>query len=95
MLSQNSEERVIYRVRKTVLEMLRDRGYGVADAEIEESFEEFEQRYAKNSNINLIAQRPQVSGLPIVADDDANMEEAQNMQESIYVVFETQKTKLN
>jgi hypothetical protein len=42
-----TDERVIYRVRKTVLEMLKDRGYKVADAEIEEPFEVFEERYAK------------------------------------------------
>ena len=45
MLGQLSEERILYRTRKTVLEMLRDRGYEIGDGEIEETFEEFEQRY--------------------------------------------------
>lgn len=39
------EERVLYRVRKTVFEMLRDRGYKITDAQIEESYEEFEKTY--------------------------------------------------
>lgn len=34
-----TEERVAYRVRKTVYEMLKDRGYNIAEALIEESFE--------------------------------------------------------
>ena len=36
-----TDERVLYRVRKTVLEMLKDRNYNVADAELEESYEDF------------------------------------------------------
>lgn len=32
-------------MRKTVLQMLRDRGYEIGDAEIEETYEEFEQKY--------------------------------------------------
>ena len=31
----------MYRCRRTVLEMLRDRGYEVEDVAIEESFEDF------------------------------------------------------
>ena len=53
-----TDERVIYRVRKTVLEMLKDRGYNVADAAIEESFEEFEKNFSKAPNINFITHRP-------------------------------------
>ena len=41
MFGQLSDERVLYRTRKTVLEMLRDRGYEIGDGEIEENFEEF------------------------------------------------------
>lgn len=38
-MNQMSEERVAYRVRKTVYEMLRDRGYNIAEALIEETYE--------------------------------------------------------
>ena len=44
MLGQLTDNRVLYRCRRTVLEMLRDRNYEIGDAEIEESFEEFEAR---------------------------------------------------
>ena len=36
-----TEERVQYRVRKTVLEMLRDRGYETGDVDLEETYEEY------------------------------------------------------
>ena len=42
MQGQLTDERVLYRCRKTVLEMLRDRGYEIGDPQIEETFEEFE-----------------------------------------------------
>lgn len=45
MMSQLTDERVMYRCRKTVLEMLRDRGYEIGDGDIEENYEDFEQRY--------------------------------------------------
>ncbi len=45
MLNQLTDERILYRVRKTVLQMLRDRGYEIGDAEIEETYEEFEKQY--------------------------------------------------
>ena len=35
MQGQLTDERILYRCRKTVLEMLRDRGYEIGDAEIE------------------------------------------------------------
>ena len=35
------DERTFYRVRRTTLEMLRDRGYEQADGAVEESFEKF------------------------------------------------------
>ena len=58
MLSQMGEERVLYRVRKTVFEMLRDRGYKITDAQIEESYEEFEKTYLEKPQLNFIAFRP-------------------------------------
>jgi hypothetical protein len=64
-----TDERVIYRVRKTVLEMLKDRGYKVADAEIEEPFETFEERYAKVQTLNFLAHRQIQSTLPIAAEN--------------------------
>ena len=42
MLGSLTDERVLYRTRRTVLEMLRDRGYEIGDPEIEETFEDFE-----------------------------------------------------
>ena len=53
-----SDERVLYRVRKTVLEMLKDRGYNIAEADIEESFEDFEQRYKNKPIQNFLAHKP-------------------------------------
>ena len=38
--------------------MLRDRGYEVGDAEIEESFEDFEQKHMSVKSMNMIATRP-------------------------------------
>ena len=64
-----TDERVIYRVRKTVLEMLKDRGYGVATADIEEPFETFEERYSKDQKLNFLAHRPIQSSIPIAADN--------------------------
>lgn len=89
-----TDERVLYRVRKTVLEMLKDRGYNVADAEIEESYEEFEQRYNVKPQMNFIAHRPVQAQAAVPLDSaDAKMED--QMMEAIYVVFETKKEKLS
>lgn len=86
-----TDERVLYRVRKTVFEMLRDRGYSIADAEIEETYEEFEQRYLKSPQINFIAFRP-------LADASADLDNARmedDSQEAIYVVFVNKEEKLS
>ena len=58
MQGQLTDERILYRCRKTVLEMLRDRGYMIGDAEIEEPFEDFEQRNLTPSALNMIVKRP-------------------------------------
>jgi hypothetical protein len=86
-----SDERALYRVRKTVLEMLRDRQYNIADAEIEESFEDFEKRYHVKPQMNFLAHR---AVQPIEGDPDTKMED-DTMKEAIYVVFETKKEKLS
>ena len=85
-----TDERALYRVRKTVLEMLRDRQYNIADAEIEETFEDFESRYHVKPSMNFLAHRPVAS----LDDADTKME-GDTMMEAIYVVFETKKEKLS
>ena len=62
MLGQMSDERVLYKCRKTILEMLRDRGYEIGDPEIEETYEEFEARQLTHRSLNLIAMRPMQQG---------------------------------
>ena len=71
--------------------MLRDRNYNIADAEIEETFEEFEQRYAVKPQLNFIAHRKVSNSL---IQDETKME-TDDMMEAIYVVFETKKEKLS
>ena len=86
MLSQLSDERILYRTRKTVLEMLRDRGYEIGDGEIEETFEEFEQRYLNKPQMSFIAKKP-VQG-------SAVGEEGEILMEPIFVNFATKEEKL-
>ena len=83
MLGQLTDTRVLYRCRRTVLEMLRDRGYEIGDAEIEESFEDFEPRLETggNNSLNMIVRRP--NG-PVMTDEEGN--EGQ-VKEPIFVVF--------
>ena len=84
MLNQLTDERVLYRCRRTVLEMLRDRGYEIGDAEIEESYEEFEQRQLVHRNLHLIAMRPLQGRTVQISDDPA---QAQQQKEPIFVAF--------
>ena len=86
MLAQLSDERVLFRTRKTVLEMLRDRGYEIGDGEIEETFEEFEKRYAEKPQMSFIAKKP--------AQGSAVGEEGETMMEPIFVNFATKEEKL-
>ena len=86
MLAQLSDERVLFRTRKTVLEMLRDRGYEIGDGEIEETFEEFEKRYAEKPQMSFIAKKS-VQG-------SAVGEEGETMMEPIFVNFATKEEKL-
>ena len=87
MLSWQSDERVLYRVRKTVLEMLKDRGYQVADASIEESFEDFEKSFKNKPIQNIVAYRPYQS-CALTTADDVPMAESEQRLEGIYTVFE-------
>ena len=67
--------------------MLRDRKYEIGDAEIEETYEEFEKWYLTKPQMNFIAKRP-VPGVP-------GMETDLPMMEPIYVVFATKEEKLS
>ena len=88
MLGQLSDERVLYRTRKTVLEMLRDRGYEIGDGEIEETFEEFAQRYLNKPQMSFIAKKPVQGG------DGAVGEDGETLMEPIFVNFATKEEKL-
>ncbi|KAL6504558.1 DNA-directed RNA polymerases II and IV subunit 5A [Orobanche gracilis] len=48
MVLSQEEITKLYRIRKTVLQMLRDRGYKVGDFEIEMSRDQFLQKYGEN-----------------------------------------------
>ena len=84
MQGQLTDERILYRCRKTVLEMLRDRGYEIGDAEIEETFEEFEQR-GLNLKMNMIVTRPIPGRTSVAVTDEAG--NPGQMREPIFVAF--------
>lgn len=85
MQGQLTDERILYRCRKTVLEMLRDRGYEVGDAEIEETFEEFESRGLTLKNLNMIVKRPIPGRTSVAVTDEAG--NPGQMKEPIFVAF--------
>lgn len=92
MISQLTDERIFYRTRKTVLEMLRDRGYEIGDDEIEETYEEFEKKYLASPKIlSFIARRP-VHGAMMDIDEGAA---AEQMMEPIFVQFLKKDEKLS
>ena len=64
VMAQLANERVQFRVRKTVLEMLRDRGYDTGSAEYEETFEDFCQKLEDHptDERHIIAKRPVDAG---------------------------------
>ena len=63
-------------MRKTVLEMIKDRGFNVGNAELEESYETFAKRLEKSPNsLNIIAKKSFVTPAGI------------EMSEPIYVHF--------
>lgn len=47
--SPEDERNRLYRIRKTVMQMLRDRGYLVTDHEINMSKNEFRNKYSENT----------------------------------------------
>jgi hypothetical protein len=71
--------------------MLRDRGYEVGDAELEETYEEFEAKYLVKPQLNLVAKRP----VATVGAAEEGMETDQVMMEPIYVVFATKEEKIS
>lgn len=83
---------MLYRVRKTVLTMLRDRGYEIGDADLEETYEEFEAKYLVKPQLNLVAKRPVAS---VGVAEEGGMDTDQVMMEPIYVVFATKEEKLS
>ena len=90
MQGQLTEERILYRCRKTVLEMLRDRGYEIGDAEIEETFEEFESRKLNlDKDLNMIVKRP-IPGRTSVEIMDEHDNPGQ-MKEPIFVAFSSEQ----
>ena len=92
MIGNLTDERVLYRTRKTVLEMLRDRGYEISEAELEETYEEFEQRYLARPQLNFIAKRVKLDRALVGDDEDGAGGEP--MMEPIYVVFANKEEKL-
>ena len=57
MLNHLTDERVLFRVRKTVLQMLKDRDYEIGSVELEETYEDFEKEYLNKPQMNFIAKR--------------------------------------
>ena len=92
MISQLTDERIFYRTRKTILEMLRDRGYEIGDDEIEESYEDFEKKYLTDPKIlTFIAKRPVHNSFMDVDEG----QEAEPMMEPIFVKFVKKEEKLS
>mmetsp|Transcript_41653 Transcript_41653/g.54864 ORF Transcript_41653/g.54864 Transcript_41653/m.54864 type:complete len:117 (+) Transcript_41653:75-425(+) len=65
--------------------MLRDRGYEVGDAEIEETFEDFEKRNLTVKSLNMIVTRP-IPGRTSLEVTDEHGNPGQ-MKEPIFVAF--------
>ena len=80
-----TDERVLYRCRKTVLEMLKDRGYEVGSAEIEETYDDFISRKLNMDRLTIIVHRPLPGRLNhAIQDEEGNPAQ---MQEPILVLF--------
>ena len=87
-----TDERVLYRVRKTVFEMLKDRGYQISkEDQIDQTFEQFEAEIALKPSINFLALR-HVSG---AGGDAENEDMKETLVEPVYVVFANKEEKLS
>ena len=84
-LGQLTDQRVQYRSRRTVLEMLKDRGYEIAVDSIDETFEEFEERQAAMKNLHMIVKRP-INDRTTLAVQGEDGQPAQ-MKEPLFVAF--------
>ena len=61
----NQEETVVlYNVRRTVFQMLRDRGYTVSDQSYNQCFEDFKKGYNNSrESLNMLFTKPQPQNL--------------------------------
>ena len=89
MVDQLSDTMVSFRTRKTVLEILRDRGYEINDNDINQSIDDFKSDYETKPSQNFIAKRE-------VADGGMEGEggAAKTRMEPIFVVFATDVEKI-
>lgn len=79
------EVTLLYRVRKTVLQMLKDRGYIVSDSKLNEKKDEFAKKYNRSrDSLNLLVQKR------VSPDDEGVSEESQKL-----IVFFPDQDKLN
>ena len=82
MVDQLPEEQVCFRTRKTILEILKDRGYEIDDGDIDQTFEQFKLNLTSKPSMNFIAKR-------VVPDagEPEDVQEADLKMEPIFVVF--------
>lgn len=63
---------ILYRVRKTVLQMLKDRGYLVSEKKIAQTKPEFAATYnGARGSLNMLVQKRKIEGQP-TADDSSD-----------------------
>lgn len=68
------QKTLLYRVRKTVLQMLKDRGYVVSEKKLNQTKEDFIANYnGSRDSLNLLVEKRPVEG------EDAVTEEAQKL----------------
>jgi hypothetical protein len=93
-MTASVDPRVFYRVRKTTLEMLRDRGYDQADATIEETFDQFQEMFNRaDPKFNMLVSRP-AKGNTDAMMENVDMDDGVSIEESVFVVFHMDGTQL-